>query len=51
MLRHDYKPVIFLINNRGYTIERLLAGQDRALQRRRELGELTRPRTCGREGP
>jgi indolepyruvate decarboxylase len=22
MLRHDYKPVIFLINNGGYTIER-----------------------------
>jgi indolepyruvate decarboxylase len=27
MLRHDYKPVIFLINNGGYTIERCWLGQ------------------------
>jgi indolepyruvate decarboxylase len=27
MLRHDYKPVIFLINNRGYTIERCWLGK------------------------
>ena len=28
MLRHDYKPLIFLINNRGYTIERTIMGKD-----------------------
>jgi indolepyruvate decarboxylase len=27
MLRHDYKPVIFLINNGGYTIERCWLGK------------------------
>jgi indolepyruvate decarboxylase len=27
MLRHDHKPVIFLINNRGYTIERCWLGK------------------------
>ena len=27
MLRHDYKPVIFLINNGGYTIERCWLGR------------------------
>jgi indolepyruvate decarboxylase len=27
MLRHDYKPVIFLINNGGYTIERCRLGK------------------------
>jgi indolepyruvate decarboxylase len=27
MLRHDYKPVIFLINNGGYLIERCYLGQ------------------------
>ena len=27
MLRHDYKPVIFLINNSGYTIERCWLGK------------------------
>jgi indolepyruvate decarboxylase len=27
MLRHDYKPVIFLINNAGYTIERCWLGK------------------------
>ncbi|MFI1291716.1 alpha-keto acid decarboxylase family protein [Streptomyces sp. NPDC020792] len=28
MLRHDLKPVIFLINNGGYTIERTICGKD-----------------------
>ncbi|MGW1723410.1 alpha-keto acid decarboxylase family protein [Streptomyces sp. NPDC002306] len=28
ILRHDLKPVIFLINNRGYTIERTILGKD-----------------------
>src|SRR5262249_50704516 len=28
MLRHEYKPVIFLINNGGYTIERGYLGKD-----------------------
>jgi indolepyruvate decarboxylase len=28
ILRHDYKPVIFLINNGGYTIERGYLGKD-----------------------
>ncbi|GKQ53093.1 alpha-keto acid decarboxylase family protein [Bradyrhizobium sp. Ce-3] len=28
ILRHDHKPVIFLINNGGYTIERGYIGQD-----------------------
>jgi indolepyruvate decarboxylase len=28
MLRHDYKPVIFLINNGGYTIERCWLGKN-----------------------
>ena len=27
MLRHDHKPVIFLINNGGYTIERCWLGK------------------------
>jgi indolepyruvate decarboxylase len=27
MLRHDLKPVIFLINNAGYTIERAILGK------------------------
>jgi indolepyruvate decarboxylase len=30
MLRHDYKPVIFLINNGGYTIERCYLGKTAA---------------------
>jgi indolepyruvate decarboxylase len=28
ILRHDLKPFIFLINNRGYTIERAIVGKD-----------------------
>jgi indolepyruvate decarboxylase len=28
MLRHDYQPLIFLINNHGYTIERAILGMD-----------------------
>jgi indolepyruvate decarboxylase len=28
ILRHDFKPLIFLINNRGYTIERAILGKD-----------------------
>ncbi len=28
ILRHDLKPFIFLINNRGYTIERAILGKD-----------------------
>lgn len=28
MLRHDLKPLIFLINNGGYTIERAICGKD-----------------------
>ena len=28
MLRHDLKPIIFLINNGGYTIERVICGKD-----------------------
>ncbi|NMH98735.1 alpha-keto acid decarboxylase family protein [Pseudonocardia acidicola] len=28
MLRHDLKPIIFLINNGGYTIERTICGKD-----------------------
>lgn len=28
MLRHGYKPLIFLINNHGYTIERTIMGKD-----------------------
>ncbi len=27
ILRHDQKPIIFLLNNRGYTIERLILGE------------------------
>ena len=30
ILRHDHKPVIFLINNGGYTIERGYLGKDEA---------------------
>ncbi|KAJ7626678.1 pyruvate decarboxylase [Mycena polygramma] len=29
MLRHDLKPVIFVLNNSGYTIERFLHGKER----------------------
>jgi indolepyruvate decarboxylase len=28
ILRHDFKPFIFLINNHGYTIERAILGKD-----------------------
>jgi indolepyruvate decarboxylase len=28
ILRHDFKPYIFLINNRGYTIERAILGKN-----------------------
>ncbi|WP_268256043.1 thiamine pyrophosphate-dependent enzyme [Streptomyces mirabilis] len=28
ILRHGLKPVIFLINNRGYTIEHTILGRD-----------------------
>jgi indolepyruvate decarboxylase len=28
MLRHDLKPLIFLVNNSGYTIERTILGKD-----------------------
>ena len=28
ILRHDLKPIIFLINNGGYTIERVICGKD-----------------------
>ena len=28
ILRHDFKPLIFLINNRGYTIERAILGKN-----------------------
>jgi indolepyruvate decarboxylase len=28
VLRHDFKPFIFLINNRGYTIERAILGKN-----------------------
>lgn len=28
ILRHDFKPFIFLINNRGYTIERTILGKN-----------------------
>jgi len=28
ILRHDFKPFIFLINNRGYTIERAILGKN-----------------------
>lgn len=28
ILRHDFKPCIFLINNRGYTIERAILGRN-----------------------
>ena len=28
MLRHDLKPIIFLVNNSGYTIERTILGKD-----------------------
>ncbi len=28
MLRHDLKPIIFLINNAGYTVERAICGKD-----------------------
>jgi indolepyruvate decarboxylase len=30
ILRHDLKPIIFLINNQGYTIERLILGETSA---------------------
>jgi indolepyruvate decarboxylase len=30
ILRHNLKPIIFLINNDGYTIERLILGETRA---------------------
>ena len=28
MIRHGHKPYIFLLNNRGYTIERTILGRD-----------------------
>ena len=37
ILRHDFKPFIFLINNQGYTIERAILGKNAAIQRCRQL--------------
>lgn len=28
MIRHKLKPILFIINNEGYTIERLIHGED-----------------------
>jgi indolepyruvate decarboxylase len=53
MLRHDYKPVIFLINNGGYTIERGYMGKtadynDIATWAYAELPKVFRPDTTAR---
>jgi len=53
MLRHDYKPVIFLINNGGYTIERCWLGKtsrfnDVANWAYAELPKVFRPDTTAR---
>jgi indolepyruvate decarboxylase len=37
ILRHDLKPLIFLINNGGYTIERTILGLHAKVQRCRKL--------------
>jgi TPP-dependent 2-oxoacid decarboxylase len=29
MIRHDLKPILFVINNSGYSIERYIHGKDR----------------------
>ena len=29
MIKHDLKPIIFVLNNSGYTIERYLHGMNR----------------------
>src|SRR6202035_5914620 len=53
ILRHDYKPVIFLINNGGYTIERGYLGKtetynDIALWSYADLPKVFRPDTQAR---
>jgi indolepyruvate decarboxylase len=53
MLRHDYKPVIFLINNGGYTIERCYLGKtsrynDVATWAYADLPKVFRPDTTAR---
>ena len=53
ILRHDYKPVIFLINNGGYTIERAYLGKtarynDVANWAYAELPKVYRPDTTAR---
>ncbi len=53
MLRHDYKPVIFLINNGGYTVERGYLGKnarynDIATWAYADLPKLFRPDTTAR---
>jgi indolepyruvate decarboxylase len=53
VLRHDYKPVIFLISNGGYTIERGYLGQtapynDVATWAYADLPEVFRPGTTAR---
>jgi len=53
MLRHDYKPVIFLINNNGYTIERCWLGKtsrfnDVANWAYADLPKVFRPDTAAR---
>jgi indolepyruvate decarboxylase len=53
MLRHDYKPVIFLINNGGYTIERCWLGKtahynDIATWAYADLPKVFRPGTTAR---
>jgi len=53
MLRHDYKPVIFLINNGGYTIERCWLGKtarynDVATWAYADLPRVFRPGTTAR---
>jgi indolepyruvate decarboxylase len=53
MLRHDYKPVIFLINNGGYTIERGYIGRtefynDIARWAYADLPKVYRPDTTAR---
>ena len=53
MLRHDYKPVIFLINNGGYTVERGYLGKnarynDVANWAYADLPQVFRPGTAAR---
>jgi indolepyruvate decarboxylase len=53
MLRHDYKPVIFLVNNGGYTIERGYIGKtahynDIATWAYADLPKVFRPDTTAR---